>query len=211
MSNVVSLKCRKRVNLGKGGSRWLRRGGEVPGVIYGGEGAVEAVTLPVKELSTCYNEHPFMYQLVKLDVEGDICLVVPYAVQKHPVSGAIMHVDFLRVSSDRKLSLRSRLLVVNQDKSIGVKRGGVVNMVCRSIDIVCLAKDIPPYIAIDIGERNIGDGIHVRDVVLPEGVELSKKYVRNVTLLTIVGRKTKDEQAEVVANKETKEAPTAAA
>jgi large subunit ribosomal protein L25 len=100
--------------------------------------------------------------------------VVLKDLQRHPYKPAVLHLDLLRVDENEKLTMRVPLHFINEDKCIGVKEGGgVVSHVMTDLEIICLPKDLPEYIEVDLAEVNVGEGIHLGDLKLPEGSEIA--------------------------------------
>ena len=122
---------------------------------------------------------------------------LPREVQFHPVTDVIEHVDFQQVSDSQPVRVAVPVKVMNQDRSIGVKRGGVVNVVRHEIELMCRPSAIPQRIEIDIVNLNIGGSIHIEDVQLPDGVTPTIR--RNFTVITIAGRAKAEEEAPAAA------------
>jgi len=168
-----SLTAKARDDLGKGASRRLRRlGDEVPAVVYGGKDPAQPITLEGREIKHALENEAFYSHIVKLVVDGKDQDVILKDVQRHPFKPLILHVDFLRVSADQKLTTRVPLHFINEDTCPGVKlQGGVITHNITELEIQCLPQDLPEYIEVDMGEVNLEDTIHLSDIKLPEGVE----------------------------------------
>ena len=115
----------------------------------------------------------FYSSLLDLQLDGEATTVVLKDLQRHPAKPFIMHVDFQRVSAQEKLRMTVPLHFENETTAAGVKMGGVVSHNLTEVEISCLPKDLPEYIAVDMAQMEIGDIIQIADLALPEGVELT--------------------------------------
>ena len=171
MSQVAyELKAELRDRVGKGSSRELRRKGLIPAVIYGDKQAPLSIALPVKELTLKIHAGGFMTTLATIEVDGKKISVLPKDYQLDPVRDSTMHVDFLRVSATTLVTVEVPVHFVNEDKSPGIKIGGVLNIVRHEVEVHCPANSIPEFLTADLSGLKIGDGIHISNITLPEGV-----------------------------------------
>jgi large subunit ribosomal protein L25 len=186
MSETLKLAAEMRERAGKGASRAVRRTGRVPAVIYGlGQPAVtihvEEKVL-VKQLSTGH----FMNSVIEIAVDGGAAVrTLPRDVQFHPVTDRPIHVDFLRLSGDAVITVQVPVHFVDEDKSPGMKRGAVLNIVRHELQLDCPSNAIPDQIEISLAGRDVGDSIHISAVVLPAGVT-SHIHDRDFTIATMV-------------------------
>ena len=185
MSDTHTLPAETRDRAGKGASRALRREGRVPAVIYGGKEAPLAVHVEEKELRRQLATGHFTNSIVMIDVGGKSIRTLPKDVAFHPVNERPLHVDFLRISKDAKVTVEVPVLFINEDASPGLKRGGVLNIVRHDLELVCEADKIPDDIQIDVTGLDLGASIHISHVVLPEG-SVSAITDRDFTIATIV-------------------------
>jgi large subunit ribosomal protein L25 len=184
---AIEINARKRVAQGTGASRRLRRMGKVPGIVYGGSNEPVNIELDHKDLFHNLRNEKFHASILSLDVEGAKQQVLLRAVNMHPFKMQVQHVDFQRVSKDRKIHMKVPLHFVNAEISPGVKgQGGVVNHVLNELDIICLPDDLPEYIEVDLSTLAVGHSVHVRDVKLPKGVELALHKDENPVIATVV-------------------------
>ncbi len=184
---AIEIQARKREAHGTGASRRLRRTGRVPGIVYGGEKGAVNIELDHKDLFFNLKNEKFHASILSLDVEGAKEQVLLRAVNMHPFKMQVQHVDFQRVQKDRKIHMNVPLHFTNAEKSPGVKeQGGVVNHVANELDIVCLPDDLPEYIEVDLSSLTVGHSIHVRDLQLPKGVELTLHKDENPVVATVV-------------------------
>ncbi|MDB2414480.1 50S ribosomal protein L25/general stress protein Ctc [Rickettsiales bacterium] len=195
MSEVLKLEANARDGVGKGVSRALRREGRIPAIIYGGKEKGETkISLPFKEVFVEYNKGHFTSKLVDLEIGKETLRVLPREVQIHPVTDAPLHVDFIRLEKGAKVNVFVQVVFINKDTCPGIRRGGVLNIVRRDIELVCDVDAIPQKLVVDLNGRAIGDSIHLSHIKLPEGV-VPVINDRDFTVATIVGRTAKEDTA----------------
>ena len=173
MSETFEVVAEPRADAGKGASRRLRRTGRVPAIVYGAHQDPEMISLHHNELIQHLDREAFYSQILKLKLGGSTSNVVLKDLQRHPAKPFILHVDFQRVKMDEQIRMMVPLHFVNESTSKGVKAGGVVSHNLNEIDVVCLPNDLPQFIQVDTKEMDVGDIIHLSEVVLPQGVELA--------------------------------------
>src|SRR6266403_6251422 len=184
---AIEISARKREAQGTGASRRLRRLGKVPGIIYGGDKAAITIELDHKALYQSLRHEKFHASSLALELAGTKEQVLLRAVNMHPFKLQVQHVDFQRVVKDKKIHMKVPLHFVNAEKSPGVKeQGGVVNHVLNELDVVCFPDDLPEYIEVDLGNLAVGHSMHVREVALPKGVELTLHKDENPVVATVV-------------------------
>ena len=190
MSEMVSLPAEPRTATGKGPNRRLRAAGKVPAVIYGGGGEPEICTVLMKELRKQLQTNPhFFSSVVELDFGDKKLQVVPREAQVHPVvdEALPLHVDFLRATKGSTITVSVPVVFVNEESSPGLKRGGVLNVVRREIELVCPINAIPDQIEADLATLDIGDTLHISAMAVPADVELTITD-RDFTVATITGK-----------------------
>ncbi|NOZ53938.1 MAG: 50S ribosomal protein L25/general stress protein Ctc [Gammaproteobacteria bacterium] len=167
--NVVA---ETRKDVGKGASRRLRHADKIPGVIYGA--GKDAVALTMRHDSVFHHlEHEAFYShILTITVDGNVERAVLKDVQRHPAKPKILHVDFLRISDVDKISMNVPLHFMNELDSPGVKAGGLVSHLMNNVEIICLAKDLPEYLEVDLANLEAGASLHLSDIKLPAGVEM---------------------------------------
>ncbi|MGD9868839.1 MAG: 50S ribosomal protein L25/general stress protein Ctc [Hyphomicrobiales bacterium] len=207
MADIAEIKASVRERGGKGTARRIRMEGRVPGVVYGDKKAPEMVTLEQKDVWMHMRTGHFTSTIYTLNVDGKSIRVIPRDVQLDPVRDFPVHVDFLRLGAGARVTVDVPMHFLNEEKSPGLKRGGVLNIVRHEIELRCEADKIPHRLEADLAEMEIGDSLHISKVPLPEGVELTIKD-RDFTIATIVGRMA--EEAEKPAAAEGAEAAAAA-
>lgn len=192
---MATLNAEIRTETGKGSARRLRTSGKTPGIVYGGKEKPVSLTIDSKELTHIYQKGSFLSRTIKLTVDGKTENVLPRDLQLHPVTDRIKHVDFLRLTDDKKVRVSVPVQFKNAERSPGIKRGGNLNIVRHEIELLCNATAIPTSIRIDLGNTGMGESIHVSQINLPEGAEPTITD-RDFTIASITGRKLQEEAEE---------------
>ncbi|HNA30615.1 MAG TPA: 50S ribosomal protein L25/general stress protein Ctc [Thiobacillaceae bacterium] len=170
----IAINASKREAQGTGASRRLRRAGRVPGIVYGGGKDAQAVDLDHKELFFALKNEAFHSSVLDMVLDGSKEAVLLRDFQMHPYKPLVLHVDFQRVDATHKVHLKVPLHFVNADVAPGVKLGGgVVNHILTEVDVICLPDALPEFIVVDLGKMEAGQSLHLSDLTLPAGVELS--------------------------------------
>jgi large subunit ribosomal protein L25 len=169
MVEMITFAAELRAVAGKGPARALRRAGRVPAVIYGERKDQEMVSLEARALRRQLGNPHFFNTLCSLQVNGEAVRVLPRDVQLHPVTDDPIHADFVRVSAGATVEVEIPVVFVNEETSPGLKRGGVLNIVRREVELVCPADAIPGELTVDLAAFDIGDSVHISHVVMPEG------------------------------------------
>jgi large subunit ribosomal protein L25 len=181
------ISAAKRDAQGTGSSRRLRRMGKVPAIVYGGTEGPVNIELDHKDLFQNLRNEKFHASILSLEVAGAKQQVLLRAVNMHPFKLQVQHVDFQRVSKDKKIHMKVPLHFVNAEKSPGVKdQGGIASHVLNELDIVCFPDDLPEFIEVDLSNLTVGHSLHVRELALPKGVELSIHKAENPVVATVV-------------------------
>ena len=162
-----------REDSGKGASRRLRRRGMVPAVVYGGERPPRSIEVEHRLVAKASEDEAFYTTIIDLIVdEKRKQRVVLRDMQRHPYRAQIMHLDFMRISDDEKLRISVPLHFINEDKSPAGKMSGVViSHLLTEVEILCLPKDLPEYIEVDLSALEVGGIMHLSEIKAPEGVE----------------------------------------
>lgn len=185
MSDQLTLSAETRERAGKGASRELRRQNRIPAVIYGNKQDPELIHVEEKALIKLLMTGHFSNSLVQIDLGGKKQMTIPKDVAFHPVSDRPTHVDFLRIVKGAKVEVLVPVMFINEEKSPGLKRGGVLNVVRHELELICDNDKLPDDIQIDVTGFDVGDSIHISNVTLPDGSE-SKITDRDFTIATIV-------------------------
>lgn len=191
----IQLKAKVRKSVGNSPSRVLRREGEVPAVIYGPGKDSVLLSVSVKDLENILKKTNVGQAILNLEIQNggeSTRTAMIKELQIHPVSRKYLHVDFYEIAMDRKIKVK--VPVVTQGIAKGVDFGGMLQVISREIEVLCLPLRIPKSIEIDITELNVGDAVHVRDIVLPEGVEISADV--NYTVVTVLATKVEEKVSE---------------
>ena len=208
MADVVSLAAEVRGRAGKGGAREQRRAGRIPAVIYGNKQDPLMIALDSAEMLKHLRRPGFMAHVFEIVVDGRKERVLPREVQHDPVSGKPLHVDFMRFSATTKIDVAVEVRFENEDKSPGLKRGGVLNVVRHTIDLICKPDAIPECVRVDLTGLEMGDVVHLDAIVLPAGVEIGEDDPQ-ATIASIAAPST-EEIAEPAAEEEAEAAEKSA-
>jgi large subunit ribosomal protein L25 len=170
MADLVVFPAEPRQGTGKGAARTLRRAGKIPAIIYGGSEPPVKVALPVKEIKRQIDTNPRFFSTVfELELDGTRSHVLPREAQMHPVTDVPLHLDFVRAEGGAEMTVSVPVRFANEGISPGLKRGGVLNIVRRDVELVCPANAIPGELVADLAGFDIGDSIHISHIKLPEG------------------------------------------
>lgn len=187
MTEAVTLEAEKREKAGKNIARALRGQKKVPAVVYSKGKVVAQITLDRKELIQLYGQAGFFSRLVDLRVGNDTIRTLPKDIQLHPLTEFPLHVDFLEVDENSRVTVQVPVHFKNAEKCRGIKRGGVLNVVRHEVELLCSPSKIPAELVVDLTEAMIGDSIHISEIELPEGVTPTIMD-RDFTVATIAGR-----------------------
>jgi large subunit ribosomal protein L25 len=167
---MSNLKAIKRESTSSGATNQLRATGFIPAILYGGKNPNQKISIEKKAVRDIINSDNFLSRVLELDIEGKKEKVLPRDVAYHVVSEEPIHIDFMRVVSGKKIILEIPVKFINHPDSPGLKRGGVLNIVRRAVELKCPAENIPNDITIDLTGTDIGTSIKISFVKLPENV-----------------------------------------
>ena len=142
----------------------------VPGIVYGKGTEPTKIAFENKVLLKLMHTGSFYSTILDLDIDGKNEKVLPKQLQYHPVTDKLIHFDFLRVQNDTKVTVEVPVEFLNQDTCPGLKKGGVLNLVRREVELSCNANNIPDKLQFDLINSEIGDSIKISNIELPEGV-----------------------------------------
>ncbi|MFA9230052.1 MAG: 50S ribosomal protein L25/general stress protein Ctc [Microgenomates group bacterium] len=169
---IQDLVVEVRTGTGKGAARQARREGNVPGIIYGDGQEPTPINVKYNYLLKRLKAGRFLSSLWNLKVEGQADVhVICRGVQRDVVKDLPTHVDFMRIHDESRISLFIHVDFINHAASPGLKRGGTITVVRSEVELEVVAGDIPDHITVDLTDKNIGDVIHINDIVLPEGAK----------------------------------------
>lgn len=175
MSEIYELTAEARSHSGKGSSRRLRRlENKVPAIIYGGDKNPAMIVLDHNSLTKALENEGFYSHILTLEVAGKKEKVVLKDLHRHPSRPKILHADFLRVNPNTKITMQVPLHFKGGDDAPGVdKEGGVISHLMNEIEIRCLPGDLPEFIEVDLSKLSLGDAVHLSDLKLPKGIEIT--------------------------------------
>lgn len=184
MTAAKQLKADARDRVGKGAARAVRRQGQVPAVIYGAGEPPQAIALDYNQTKQLIYAGHFLTTVFEIEVAGKKTRVIPRDYQLDPVKDTPLHVDFLRVSKDAKVTVEVPVHFLNQETAPGIKRGGMLNIVHHTIELAVPADAIPEFLEVDLAGLDIGASIHLDAVKLPAGAHVVS-HEKDFTVATI--------------------------
>jgi large subunit ribosomal protein L25 len=189
MSKTVAVwQAVEKKHQGTGAARAVRREGKVPAIIYGGNVEPMMVALDPRDVAKGVNQASFHASLYEIEINGKKVTVLPRAVQFHPLNEQPLHVDLQRISGNVRITVEIPVVLLNQDKSKGLKIGGILNFVRHVVEVSCPANAIPEKFEIDISETKIGEAVKSSAITLPKDVQFTVAD-RDFTIATIVAPK----------------------
>jgi len=157
---------------GKGASRRLRRSGKVPAILYGGHDEPKQLILDHQNLLTLLVNERFYSTIISLSIAGQKQAAILKDVQRHPAKNQVLHMDLQRVLENEKIRMNIPIHFKGASASPGVKtEGGIVSHLLNNVEVLCLPKDLPESLEVDMSEMHINDMKRLSDIALPEGVE----------------------------------------
>ena len=169
----IELNAETRTDEGKGASRRLRRAEKMPAIVYGSGKKPVSLLFEQKDIRAHQDSEVFYSSVIDLKIDGKKAeKVIVRDVQHHPYKVDMMHVDFQRIDAKAKMHMHVPLHFIGEDLSPGVKTGGLVSHMVMEVEVICLPKDLPEYIEVDVSALDTGDSIHLTEIVIPKGVEL---------------------------------------
>ena len=199
MPEMISLSAEPRPQAGKGAARATRRAGRVPAIVYGGGDEPALISLEPRELSRCLARPGFFNHLVEISVDGATHRTLPREVQYHPVTDAPLHVDFQRVGAGAQVHVTVPVVFVDQERSPGLRRGGILNVVRHGVEMLCSVDNIPERLVVSLAGVDIGDSIHIGAVEMPEGARPAIQE-RDFTIASIAASSAAREEAAAAAS-----------
>lgn len=192
------INAEKRAQKGSSASRRLRRNGLTPGIVYGNNEQAQMIQMEHNTIYLALKKEAFHSAVIDLVIDGKKEQVLLRDYQKHAYKPRVHHVGFQRVDANSALHTKVPLHFINADKAPGIKlKGGILNQLATEIEIKCLAKDLPSFIEVDLGNLDVGQAFHIKNVILPKGVQLAHAD-EDIVLANIVspsGAKADEEDA----------------
>ena len=214
MPEIMSLSAAPRERAGKGASRATRRQGRVPAIVYGDKQEPVLVSLEPRELGRALARPGFFATLVDIQLDGTTHRTLPRDIQYHPVTDTPLHADFMRVGAGAQVTVMIPVVFINHERSGGLRRGGILNIVSHGLEMICSVDNIPERVVVDLDGLDIGDSIHIGAVEMPEGARPVIRQ-RDFTIASIAASSAvKEEAAQAAATAAvapTAEEPTPAA
>lgn len=174
MTNSIELKAQPRTESGTSASRLLRRKAkDIPAIIYGGNKAPQSLTLVHKEVFKALEQEAFSSSILILNIAGEQEKVVLKDLQRHHTKPRVLHLDFLRVSTKEPITMNVPLHFLGEETSLGVKQGGIVTRNITDVEVKCLPDNLPKFIEVNISQLELDQILHISDLNLPKGVELT--------------------------------------
>lgn len=201
MSELLELAAEMREKFGTGVARELRRKGMVSAIVYGAGKEALAVSIEEKEITKHYRKPGFISTVIQIKVGSKTHKVLPKAVELHPITDIVRHVDFVHLE-EKTQRMEVPIVYEGKERALGVKRGGFFNIIKRTITLLCDVNNIPKNINIDVTNMHIGQSLKAKSIKLPEGVQLASK--NDFIMATIIGRKGSKSEDEEAATEEVK-------
>ena len=198
MPEITTLSAERRARAGKGAARATRRMGRVPGIIYGGDSDPMLISLEPRELSRALSKRGFLATVAEVRTDDAVDRTLPRDVQYHPATDEPLHVDFMRVGADTRVTVTVPVSFINHEMSIGLRRGGILNIVRHGIALICQVDNIPEQLVVDLNGLDIGDSVHISAVTLPPGSRLTITD-RDFTIASIAASSAVREEAATAA------------
>ena len=212
---MSNLKALKRSNLSSGSTKKLRADGYIPAILYGGKDSNLNISISKKEISAIISSETFLSKVLEIEVEGKKEKVIPRDVAYNVVSEEPIHIDFMRIVTGKKIILNIPVKFINHPDSPGLKRGGVLNIVRRKVELKCPSEKIPENLTIDLEGVDIGESFKISSVKLdPEVVPTIQGrdfVIATLAAPTVMKEPEKPAEAEAAEGEEGAEGATAAA
>jgi large subunit ribosomal protein L25 len=191
----IELQATVRKTVGNGPARSLRRIGQIPAVLYGAKTEPVLLSVNTRDVEQVLKKGSIGQIILNLVIQNGKKITKAAMIkelQTHPVSGSFIHVDFYEIDMKRQINVM--VPIVTKGISKGVELGGLLNIVRREVEILCLPGDIPESIEIDITDLDIGDAIHIEDIALGDDIEVSSDI--NFTVVTVLSPKVEEVEEE---------------
>lgn len=172
MTSVFEFVAESRAKGGKVVARGVRRNGQVPAVIYGGNAEPKMLVLSHNEVVKRLNHEAVYSHVLDVVVDGKTEKAILKGVQRNPAKFQIMHLDFLRVDLAEPVKVHVPLHFINEQRSVGCKKGGVATHSMVDVEVLCLPSQLPEFIEVDLLNLDIGESVHLSQLEMPKGVEI---------------------------------------
>ena len=185
MSNINILNVTSRKKVGTNSSKKIRNEKQIPAIIYGDGKEPQPISLNVTDLRKEINNSAFLNKLYDLSIDKNKIRVIVQDVSQHPVTDQLEHIDFLRVNEKTKVTIEVPVKFMNETLSPGIKRGGVLNVVRYTVEVICPVNKIPESFEFNLEGLEIGDSIHISHTNIDDGIETTIKD-RDFTVASIL-------------------------
>ena len=172
MSEKFDLIADFREDQGKGASRRLRKTGRLPAIIYGAGRPARAITLDHNKVLHQLELESFYSSVLTIKVGDKSQAVILKDIQRHPAKIKIMHMDFQRIVEDQEIRMNVPIHFEGEDVAPGIKLGGIFSHLMSDVEVVCLPRNLPEYLTIDVSAMELDEMIHLSGITLPKGVEI---------------------------------------
>ena len=174
MADKLDLVAEFRTDTGKGSSRRLRRAGKVPAIIYGAGREPRSLTFNHNDLLKATDHESFFSSILNVQVGDNVRAAILRDIQVHPSKHQIMHIDLQRVVENQKIHMEVPIHYLNETTCVGVKiGGGTVQKTRTEVEVICFPRDLPEYLEVDLQNLEVDELLHLSDIKLPDGVELT--------------------------------------
>lgn len=170
--NEFEVVARPRTALGTSASRRLRRSGHIPAILYGGDKDPIPLSLEENRIRKQVENEAFAAHVLTVKVDGEESQAVLKFVHRHPATDRVIHMDFQRISASSEIHMHVPLHFINEEDCLGKRAGGIVTRLLVEVEVGCLPKDLPEYIEVDMASLDVGDSVHLSELVLPPGVHI---------------------------------------
>ena len=170
--NEFEVVAQPRTALGTNASRRLRRTGMIPAILYGGGKDSVPLSLDENRIRKQIENEAFAAHILTVKVEDEESQAVLKSVHRDPTTDRVIHMDFQRISATSEIHMHVPLHFINEEDCPGKRVGGIVTHLLVEVEVGCLPKDLPEYIEVDMASLEVGDSVHLSEIVLPEGVRL---------------------------------------
>lgn len=172
MAGSFIFEAESRRVTGRGDARRLRQAGKVPAILYGGGGEPEGLVLVHNKVVKSLENEAVYSHILTIKVDGREVRAILKDLQRHPSKPIIMHMDFQRVSAADKIRVHVPLHFVNQETSVGAKKGGIITHNMVDVEVACLPDNLPEYLEVDLAQVDVGQSVHLSEIKVPAGVEI---------------------------------------
>jgi large subunit ribosomal protein L25 len=185
MSSATIIEAQERAKSGTGTARAIRREGMIPAIVYGNKIEPEMIAVDSKQIFRESQSAAFFSTLYTLKVNNNTQRVLVKDIQIHPVKDTPLHVDFMRVNKDSKVSVFIPIHYINEEKSPAIKRGGLLNIIAHNLETVCPAENIPEFLVVDLNGLEMHQSVQLSNIKFPEGCKAAHAE-RDAVLATVV-------------------------